>query len=276
MPEEYQYRVTALTRADQPLCSETITVAVPGDPQLLRTVRRTIVPIAGTVAGANGSLFRTSLSLHRRGNSLNGRLVFHPAGKVASDSDPFVRYDFSDGTTVIDFDDFGAAIGQTGRGSIDVVPDEGPDAYAPSVDVRLYNDGPAGRFGAYTRAVWPGNFIKPVGDSFIVPAATFRVNVGFRTLTDTIVIAAVEDSTGHRTAEKFLTLPADWTEFNALQTLFDGTSINQGDIVSFRPYQGSFIAFHTFTDNTSNDPEFFVPDAGTTPSFVARYPNLPF
>src|SRR5262245_61925366 len=89
------------------------------------TLKKGIIPLVGSTAGLNGASFKTSLRIEAISDAY-GKIVFHPLGQVARDDDPSIPYSFphvvSPITDYIQFDDIVAAMGQSGLGSLDIIP----------------------------------------------------------------------------------------------------------------------------------------------------------
>ncbi|HEX6177542.1 MAG TPA: hypothetical protein VF057_04235, partial [Thermoanaerobaculia bacterium] len=102
-------------------CSTSIETTLKVDAQFRALTRKAILPVVASTPGVNNGRFRTSLTL--RGTNLRGRIVFHPAGRPASDSDPSIPYKL-DQLAQVKYDDIVGAIGGSGVGSIDIIPDE--------------------------------------------------------------------------------------------------------------------------------------------------------
>ena len=241
-------------------CRESTMVTLKADPAFRALTRKAVIPIAGSGAGANGSRFKTSLKLTATLAGERGRLIFHPAGSVARGDDPSIRYRFDEGAgQELRFDDVVAALGASGVGSLDLVPDEGAPDMLPDVEARLYNDTTGGTFGTPAPALLPFDFLQPPVLSVTVPAgeAQFRINVGVRTLSETHAIALVYGVSGHLRDFHRLAWPADFTTLTTVEQ-FIGVPVATGESVSVF-FEGSAIPFYTRTENRTNDPELMIP-----------------
>ncbi|MGH9441523.1 MAG: hypothetical protein ACRD16_04560, partial [Thermoanaerobaculia bacterium] len=110
--------ISICNQQDSHLIPETIGVLVRGQGTLNRAG---IVLGAGSVQGAAGSNFKTSMQLVNPGNqTISCELVFHPAGRPTSASDPSRGVEIPPAAD-IGFPDIVAAIGGSGLGSIDVL-----------------------------------------------------------------------------------------------------------------------------------------------------------
>jgi hypothetical protein len=212
-----------------------------------------ILPIAGSTAGAFGSLFRTTVQLHDGGDAAtHGRLVFHPAGRSGSASDPSVEYTLSAGETLA-LADVVARMGVSGVGSIDIVS----DGAMPLAVARVYNDGAEhGTTGLSFASVDPADALRAGQSGVIfVPSdlAKLRLNIGIRTLGDTSMTAAIRSASGATLVTRSLHLGADTMQQTGAADLLAFT-FTGGETITFTIDQGSAIVFGATTDNTTNDP----------------------
>ncbi len=238
-------------------CIATLDVTLEPDAEFRALMRRAVIPIAGSTAGAFGGKFRTALELRGVG-TMRGRVVFHPAERAASEGDPSLPYSFTT-NTVLAWDDVVAAMGQSGLGSLDVIPDEGTPDVVPQVIARLYNDTTLGTFGTQVAAVLPYSYLDGRSLEVPIPDARFRVNIGIRTLTATKVKVVTYAANGRLEGFRDVTFPAGWTMMTSAadltrETLTPGASVTL--LVS-----GSAIAFYTVTENQTNDPTVVVAPA---------------
>lgn len=138
--------------------------------------RTTIIPIAGSTSGANGQVFKTTAQLSNPGaEEISGRLVFHPAGVSASAGDPELAYTLApyESQTIADLM---AAIGVTGVGSIEIIPESD---VSPASAFRIENGGSMVVPPADAASVLYSGMHSAVK----MPSDTnrFRMNVGIRT-----------------------------------------------------------------------------------------------
>lgn len=238
-------------------CTEVLQVPIKADPEFRSMTRKAVVPIAGSAAGAFGGRFKTTLKLTPTDGNQHGRIVFHPLAAVASASDPSMPYSFPNGfgqTVVID--DVVAQLGQSGLGSLDIVPDADSASSVPSVEARLYNDTPEGTFGTTTAALYPFDYLEAPTLTFHVPTGPFRMNLGVRTFTATTAKALIYGSDGRLSEFADLYWPAGYTILAPVSQIL-GKNVEAGDMVIIY-YNGSAIPFYTITENRTNDPELFV------------------
>jgi hypothetical protein len=248
-------------------CTGSIDVPVAVDEEFRRFTRRAILPVVGSTPGAFGGQFKTAIELRGAGNE-HGRLVFHPAGRVASDSDPSIPYSFTT-TKVMAFDDIVAAMGQNGIGSIDIIPDADSVDRIPEVQVRLYNDTSMGTFGTMTEPVLPYDYLSPSSIAIRFPDARFRVNIGIRTLEATTVSAIIRRADGRLDGLRELRFPAGWMEMKSASD-FVGATFQAGDQVTLS-FNGASVPFYTITENRTNDPTLVLAPAEGTSRNVGTY-----
>lgn len=272
------YTVTALLEsnvlsvgAESEGCTESVKVTLKADAAFRELTRKAVVPVVGSGAGANGGRFRTSLKLTAADIGSRGRIVFHAAGSVAGPNDPAIAYAFDSIGDVKELDDVVEAMGQTGIGSLDIVPDEGASDVLPNIEVRLYDDTVAGTFGTMAPALLPYDFLQAPTMTLEVPpaGAAFRVNAGVRTLTDTRATALIYGTSGHLRDFRSLFWPAGTTTLGTISQ-FIGTPVGAGESVTLF-FEGAAIPFFTRTENGTNDPELFIPPrdrAANVGSFV--------
>jgi hypothetical protein len=267
----YSFRVTASNPAnasDVP-CSGTFSSIFGAGQALHDRVDRLVFPVVGSTRGLNNASFKTSLRLGPAPASTVGKIVFHPAGVAGSDDDPSIPYRLERGQT-LQFDDIVASIGQSGIGSLDVVqsfPYVVPVTSVFPAEVRLFNEGPGGTYGAFEAAVLPFDAFKPIDWNIFIPSTRFRVNIGIRTLTQAHVTFFLVAADGAIT-EKVVDYPPDYIFLDAAEHFF-GKAVNPGDAIVINITGDNVIAipFHTLTDNSTNDPAVFNPQSPAHSTF---------
>ncbi len=229
-----------------------IDVRASGDADVLDAV----VAAGGSVIGAFGSSFRTSLQLTNidLGATITGKIVFHPAGVSASPTDASLSYSLSGGRTV-SFPDVVAAMGASGLGSIDIITN---GSASPLATVRVFDDeGEAGTRG-FTEAAIPLGAALKKGDrlSLAIPAdlTNYRVNVGVRTLDAGANIGVwTYDAEGSPIRIRpTKTYPATFFEQTTLASFLD-TTPPAGGMAVISVEGGSAIVYWSTTDNRTND-----------------------
>ena len=257
----YSYRVIASNPANvfDVQCIGTTTTRF-GAFALAPLVRKTVIPLAGSTRGLNNADFKTSLRIGPVLSSQGGKIVFHPAGQPGSENDPSITYRLENGGFV-QYDDIVAAIGQSGIGSIDIISTL-PQAQYPAlemlpVEVRVFNQTPTGTFGGFESAVQGADAFRPADWSVLVPSSRFRVNVGVRTIT-TAHATFFHFSATRPLTQKVLDLPGDYVFMQSADSFF-GEPVVEGDtiVIHFDGNDTIAVPFHTFTDNSTNDPSIF-------------------
>jgi hypothetical protein len=220
-------------------------------------VRVGIVTGVGSVHGAAGSNFKTAMQLVNPGlETIQGHLIFHPAGHPASANDPSIPYSIP-GEQMVNFPDVVAAIGQSGLGSIDV---KASSSYAPLVVTRVFNDGGAAGTAGFTEP------LVRSGDEFVLNApdqawlvappdlTQFRWNIGIRTLADGASLRVRVFSAGG-TLKKTLAVTYSSEQFDqkAAADFLGGVALSANDIVLIEALFGKAILYGVSVDNTTND-----------------------
>jgi hypothetical protein len=198
-----------------PACTSTIRIELDPDPAFRTLTRRIIFPLTGSTPGAFGGRFKTSLRLVASVPGQKGRVIFHPAGKPASDNDPSLDYAFASTGDVRVFDDIVAELGQSGIGSLDIVPDPAGDATVRRAEVRLFNETASGTFGTNAMPVYPFDYLRVERLQLDAPDARFRLNVGFRALTDAVVTVLVYGADRRLRDFRELRFPAGWMQMTS-------------------------------------------------------------
>ena len=251
--------VQATAGESTPGCTATLTIQLAPDQELRRVTRRVVFPLVGSTPGAFGGRFKTSLKLTATTQQQKGRLIFHPASKAASDSDPSIAYSFAVPGETRSFDDVVADIGQSGIGSLDVVPDEGSEAVVPLAEARLFNDTASGTFGTQAFAIFPADYLHPAGVRLTLPDPRFRMNVGFRALSAATVTVLVYDTDGRLRDIRQLEFPSGWMQMTGVNDVA-GSELKAGEVMTLG-FSGAIVPFYTLTENRTNDPSLVVPDA---------------
>jgi hypothetical protein len=250
-------------------CSQDFLVDIQPDAGLARNATRVVVPVAGSVRGAFGSVFKTRLLVENRwdAGTLTGRIVVHRRDIAGSSSDPSIAYSL-DPHTFVAYDDIMAAMQLDGViGSLDIVPDAFESgAYAlPQVRADLISIGASGgEFSASIPVVtstsgYPGALLG-TPQFLIEPPRNKRIAVGVRSLADPVEITAFllgPDRTERaRTTKRYA---ADFYEQTPLGSWFNDLQ-QPGDSILFLVRPGSSsswtagaIVFLAETDNVTND-----------------------
>lgn len=234
-------------------------------PQVIGVIARTtgtsdrggVVLGAGSVAGAQGSNFKTSMQLVNPGlETIQGRLIFHPQGQPGTQNDPSLAYQIGP-TQTLAFADVVAAIGTNGLGSIDVSVDS---SYAPLVLTRIFNDGgAAGTTGFSEPMVRPGSdFVVDSGHSawLVAPAdfTKFRMNIGVRSLTEGASLTInVYNADGAFLGSAQKSYAADTFDLEPVASYLGALAPPANGLVEVVVTSGKAILAGITVDNISND-----------------------
>ena len=218
-----------------------------------------VIAAAGSVPGANGSNFRTSLQLSNPfPTTIQGKLVFHPAGTTASGSDPSLPYTLAPHATV-SYPDVIAALNGAGLGSLDIVTNA---SGSPVATTRIFNDlGTAGTSGFTEPAIRPSAALGSADyGSFTEPAdlTNYRMSVGIRTLGDGAqLLVSQYDQTGNKIGSTITkNYSPSFFEQVPLATFLGATPVASGQ-VRFLLNSGAIIVYASTTDNRTNDSSAF-------------------
>jgi hypothetical protein len=268
---QYSFRIVASNPSnpsDIP-CSGTFTAYFGSNEVFHDRINRLVFPVVGSTRGLNNASFKTALRLGPATTSSVGKIVFHPAGRAGSDDDPSIPYRIERGQT-LQYDDVVASIGQSGIGSLDVLqtfPFVSAATTLVPAEARMFNEGPGGTYGTFEAPVLPVDAFRPIDWNIFVPSSRFRVNIGIRTLTQTHVSFFLVAADGNIT-EKVVDYPPDFIFLQAADQFF-GKPVNPGDSIVVNMTGDNVVAipFHTFTDNSTNDPAVFNPQSPARSTF---------
>lgn len=267
------YIVVTARNGSQFLCAQDFQVLIERDQGLGRNATRMIVPVAGSVRGANNSVFKTRVVIENRwSNPITGKLVFHPAGAPGSSSDPSLPYSLPAGAFVA-YDDVVASLHASGLGSLDVIPDVvGPGVQLePLVRADVISLAPGG--GEYSASLpvvaSASGYAGAVLGSprFLVEAPrNKRLAVGVRSLADPVTVTAFLLTPGRTTrAQTTRSYAPDSYEQTPLSTWF-GDQQQPGDTIEFiisrtsgQEWVSGAIIFIAETDNATNDLTILTP-----------------
>ena len=221
------------------------------------TERAGVVLVGGSVQGAQGSNFKTSMQLVNPGTeTIEGFLVFHRQGQPGSPNDPSSSYLIPPQQTV-SYADAVATIGGNGVGSIDVMADS---TYAPLVLTRIYNDaGSSGTTGVAEAMVRPGdnNVIETNQSAWLVaPAdpAKFRMNVAVRSLLEgaslTILVFGPDGTPLGSTTKSY---PPDEFDLESVGGYLGSLAPPANGLIEVQVTAGRAIVAGITVDNTTND-----------------------
>lgn len=217
-----------------------------------------ILPVVGSVQGAFGSNFRTSVQLYNpKQVTISGKIVFHTQGVSGTATDPSLTYSIAAGKTQ-SYTDLLPAMGiASGLGSADIIGDI--NSPLPVSLVRVFNDaGALGTVGLGEDQLAEEDALQPGNTGVLIAPADvtkFRLNVGFRTLAaGAAMTITVRDKDGVvvKTTSKSFD-PTFFTQPTSAQ-LLDGFALTGGETISFQITSGSVFIYGSTTDNTTNDP----------------------
>ena len=216
------------------------------------------IPGAGSLPGAHGANFKTSGQATNPGDTpITVRLVYHPAGRAAADEDPHLSFAVAPGATVSS-DDFVAAMGQTGLGTVDVFSTLGGPT--PAVAARVYTDGGAAGTSGFAEDLVPLPIPLSGTAVLIGPIDTvrFRFHVGARTFARAVHLTiTVRDADGNVVHTQETSLGAGYFQQLAAHDFLNGFDIGPNNSIVIES-DGPALFYGATTDNTTNDPSVRV------------------
>jgi hypothetical protein len=216
------------------------------------------LPVAISAPGRAGAFFRTRVQLRNpRGTPISGHLVFHPAFAQATASDPPLGYSLGP-WEVRTIDDLVAAMGQTGIGSIDVVPDNSEDQ-GPTVQASVYSSSSAGGVFAFGEPTIRPAEVAIGGGALIGPTdpTSTRWNIGVRTFeAGATVEIVIFDSNGIGRSLITRTYPPNYFEQVPASAVLDGQEPGPDMTLVFSVTSGSAIVYGVTADNFTQSSVF--------------------
>jgi hypothetical protein len=215
-----------------------------------------VIPVAISSPGLLGANFRTAAQLYNPSTTaITGKLVFHAQGVSGSASDPSVPYSLAPGQTVF-LGDVVASVGQTGLGSLDIVPSTGA---LPVASVRVYNDGGVnGTLGFTEQEFKPAEALLAGTRGVIVgpfDPLLYRLNVGVRTLaTGATINITVRDSTGTVLKTLSRSYAAHFFQQTDATSFVGGLLLAANQTITIEVVSGSLFIYGATADNRTNDP----------------------
>jgi hypothetical protein len=259
-----KYRVTASSGGGLITpCSAVQEVTYSSDAAFRKVVQKSAIPLVGSTPGLNGSQFKTSVRLRATENDQRGTLILRRNGIPGTERDPKMTYALAKKGDILNFDDIVAAFGQTGLGSIDIIPDPtaGGGFTVPFAEVRLFNVAANGTFGTIETQTQPFHWSNDVdtqrGLVVTAPKPNLRLNLGVRSFTSSVVLLSVSRA-GKSIASVVHTPGGDSLLFGSAKEMLGGLDLEPGDVIRFGG-MGTFVPMYTLTDNTTNDPALFIP-----------------
>lgn len=275
-PVDVRYTVTALVEpgvrlmaASFDACTSSLEVTLPPDAEFRKFARRVVLPIAGSTTGLFGAKFRTALILRGAGDE-KGRIVFHPAGRAALDTDPSMPYSFLS-TRVLTFEDVLAAMGTGGIGSLEIIPDDDSSDRVPRAEVRLYNETELGTFGTFATPVLPSEYTRPQPFEIRIPDERFRVNIGILALKQMRVQILIYNAENRLSGLREKTFPAGWMEMKSASEFMERLML-PGERLLFA-FDGAAVPFYTVTENATNDPTLILGPSRPVPTALDQLVN---
>lgn len=256
-------------------CAQDFFVTVAPDAVLSLDTVRAVLPVAGSLAGLNGSRYETRLTLQNDWSvPIAGRVVFHPTGKSGAPDDPSLRYELQPGE-VKNWDDVVQAMGASGLGSIDIVPEQQSFLFRPLPNVRAQVISVAAGGGEYgtdiplisTLSPFHGSIWNGVAPSIRVDDAggRKRLSLGVRTLGDSTSVVLILRAPDQTTRDTYaVILPPDYHEQRPIAAWFK-TPPQPGDRIQISvgrrsdQLNGGAIVYIAETDNVTNDVALLIP-----------------
>jgi hypothetical protein len=215
--------------------------------------RTALVPVVGSVTGFGGTTFKTFAQISNPSSAtINGTLVFHPAGQSSATSDPRVSYTLEPFETRT-FTDLMSSFGVTGVGSLEVVPTTGP---APSSSVRI-EDG-----GAVTIPQVRGDDVLTSRSRAVLttPAdlTRSRLNIGVRALSSGVTMTVtLYEAAGAMVRSVTRTFaPSSLSQMSAADFVGGSVGPNQSIVISVDA--GSAVAYGSTVSNTGQGSTFQI------------------
>ncbi len=211
--------------------------------------------IAGSVRGANGSNYKTSLQILNPSNApMGGQIVFGQGGAGGGGNSNTLAYELQPGE-LRSFGDVLASIHPdlTGLGALDIVPNGGA---APLSVMRVYNDGEEkGTWGMTEEAANGQELASGQRGILIVPADTqqYRFNVGVRTFDSA---ATLRVTTRNASGEVVHTVERAFGAASVSQTnaaSFAEAALENDAVVEVEVLSGAAVVYGTTTDNITQD-----------------------
>jgi hypothetical protein len=215
-----------------------------------------IVPAAGSGPGANGSQWRSELTLHNASaHTVTASLIYHDGNGASAPASATVAGRATTSIADVVLSKFGV----TGTGAIEIVID---DADAPKVTVtsRTSNFSDHGEFGQDIPAI-AATDAAGTGDLTVLSApsssANYRFNFGLYAEQDSTVHWELLRADGSLAATKDVSYPAGTqTQYNTgIATLF-ALGAQDNDAVQATMTKGAAIFYGSAINNLSGDPTF--------------------
>lgn len=218
------------------------------------------IPTVASSPGLFGAFYRTSVQLfNQTGTEVGGRLVFHAQGTLDTNSDPSLSYRLGPGESRA-IPDLLPAMGLSGKGSLDLVPDFGA---APVVVAKVFNDaGQGGTDGATEQALRSDEALGAGEQGVLIAPVDFsqiRFNIGVRTLSAGVSLAlTVRDGSGNTVKTVSWAYPANYYTQSGASDLLNGYQFTGGESVVVTVYTGNAFVYGTTADDRTNTPSLQI------------------
>ena len=235
----------------------------------------------GSVKGAGGASFRTSLQLHDGGIAgSSGALIFHAPGNPADGKTLAYALQYGETST---FDDVLAAFGASGLGSLEIAPSSGP---APVAAARIFVDGGAAGTSGFSEEAVKEAAALAAGDSAVLLAppdfAAQRFNVGVRPLAEgTTLSIVVRNAAGAVVSTRSRSFPATALDQESVAAFAPGVAFAGNESLTLTVTAGRAFVYGVAVDNRTNDTSFqaarvlaFAPSADGSGEYVPSVGSL--
>ncbi|HSP32753.1 MAG TPA: hypothetical protein VLU46_00380 [Thermoanaerobaculia bacterium] len=214
-----------------------------------------IVPVSGSASGANGSVWKTDLTLHNTAaRAITATLVYHDQSGATANATVTIP---ARGTVALaDIVRTSFARPQT-LGAIEVQLADS-DAAHIAVNSRTYNAVGSGQFGQDVPAVKTidaanaGDVVVLAG---LTSAADFRMNAGLYTLAPSTVAWQLLRANGTIAASNTIDYAAGVQQQYSLTNLFNAT-LQDNDGVHATVTKGTAVIYGSLVNQTTGDPSF--------------------
>ena len=225
----------------------------------LASASRLIIPAAGRLPGANGTFWRSDVTLFNP-NGFTPQTVTLRYRAAGSDNRnaPSRQYTVLGGRTIVLADVLAAFGLSSGSGALEVTWSAGN---APVVTSRTYTTVEGG--GTYGQSIDP---VAAFSRDAFVPGLrsdfSFRSNVGFVNDSDvtTGVTVSLLASNGQTLATAFVQLAPKSQSQSSVAALFPGVDVSSLGTFTLQAHDdsGQLFAYGSIVDNASGDPVFFA------------------
>jgi hypothetical protein len=215
-----------------------------------------VIPVVASAPGVGGSQFETTVQLTNPYDfPISGSLILRTTGGAG---DPTLPYSLNPHQS-ISLQNVMQSFGQTGLGSIDIVPTVGPP---PVAAVRVFESGSGNGFFqqpiAADNAIFAGQRVVLVGPGNLTD---FRMNIGVRTFSAGATIrATVYRANGTvGPANSWTLAPNSIMQVSAAQ--FVGGDLQPNDSILVEVFNGSAIIYGSVVHNQTQASSIQIPPA---------------